>query len=122
MAQFEERLFRQQEVEAGRHQPMSQATVPVEVEIEKMEQERFEDPLKKLLRQERPAHFKSLSQALRAVHRCRFPAPANRFGLEPGFVWDGVDRSNGYELRYLEKLNQLKAQSDQDYISHAAHL
>ena len=116
--QFEERLLQRRAL-ADR---AADAAAPLEREAEQLQAARFEDPLKKLLRTDAPAGCQTLVQALHALHRCAFPAAPNRSGLEPGRAWDGVDRSNGYELRYLEKLQQLRAQTDRDYLSHAKHL
>ena len=53
-------------------------------------------------------------KTIRPVYRGPAAAP-NRFGILPGYRWDGVDRSNGYEKMRFEKQNSAVAIQEEAY-------
>ncbi|XP_031847694.1 uncharacterized protein LOC116433597 isoform X2 [Nomia melanderi] len=75
------------------------------------EQEREGDPMLEYIKQ------KQIKEGKRKPDRPTYEGSymPNRFGIKPGYRWDGVDRSNGYEKRWFESQNAKTALQEEAY-------
>ncbi|KAM0323518.1 hypothetical protein ACHAQA_008799 [Verticillium albo-atrum] len=78
------------------------------------EKERWNDPMAQFLQTDTPAAGgKGKKGKRRPVYTGA--APPNRYGIRPGYRWDGVDRSNGFEGDRFKAINRRERNKGLDY-------
>ena len=98
----EERSIRARQDASG---PVARYEIDADTDAEKRAAIRFDDPMAQHLSNKGP-------QSNKPKYRGP-PPPANRFNLPPGYRWDGVDRSNGYEKQLFQAQASARLQSQE---------
>jgi hypothetical protein len=119
--QKEEKERKKEELKKAREEPFARYDIHLKVEEEYKNKERFEDPMKKILNLHKYEGGSKISNNSKErtlsrgfiLHNCRFSGTPNRYGIAPGFRWDGVDRSTGFEMKYLCSENNKRAKEDE---------
>ncbi|XP_069039190.1 BUD13 homolog [Lepisosteus oculatus] len=78
------------------------------------EQEREGDPMAGFLRRKKEKELQRMGVKEKPRYKGPLPPP-NRFNIMPGYRWDGVDRSNGFEQKRFSRIADKKAVQEMAY-------
>lgn len=109
--QQEEARRRREQLQDAKLMPLARRVDDEDMNRELKEKERWNDPM---------MQFMSSKEATGKGKSKRRPvytgaAPPNRYGIKPGYRWDGVDRSTGFEAERFKALNRTKRNEGLDY-------
>ncbi|KAK1216716.1 Pre-mRNA-splicing factor cwc26 [Marasmius sp. AFHP31] len=99
---------RREELEKAKNQPFARRADDKEMNEELKERERWNDPAAAFL-------TKKTKKGPRKPEYTGPPPPPNRFGIKPGYRWDGVDRGNGFEKKLFQSKNASKRLTAESY-------
>lgn len=95
-----EKAKRKQDLQDAKYMTLSRYADDTELNEELKDKDRWNDPAAQFLTKKKEG--KSVTG--KPLYKGSF-AP-NRYGIRPGYRWDGVDRSNGFEKEYFKKKNE----------------
>lgn len=111
-------LVQKEDVEKKKREQAEMAFKPLaryaddeDMNNELKEQERWNDPAANFLTDKK-------KEKKNAPKYPRYTGPApppNRFGIPPGYRWDGVDRGNGFEATYMQRGNAGKMRAAESH-------
>ncbi|KAF9565254.1 hypothetical protein CPC08DRAFT_720606 [Agrocybe pediades] len=108
LVQKEEAEKRRQQLEKNRHTAFARHADDKDLNEELKAKELWNDPAAAFL-------TKKKSKGPRKPEYTGPPPPPNRFGIKPGYRWDGVDRGNGFEKKLFESRNAKKRKGAESY-------
>ncbi|KAL2875570.1 Pre-mRNA-splicing factor cwc26 [Colletotrichum sp. CLE4] len=114
--QLENARKRREALEDAKLMTFARTADDVEMNNELKEQERWNDPMAQFLSEKTGgggAGAKGKKGKRRPVYAGA--APPNRYGIKPGYRWDGVDRSNGFEGERFKAINRKERNKGLDY-------
>ncbi|OAV93292.1 hypothetical protein, variant [Puccinia triticina 1-1 BBBD Race 1] len=103
LVQREDRKTNAKELSKIASQPFARTIDDKELNDELKGKQRWNDPAARFLTKSSDSSSKSTKPKYNGP-----PPPPNRYGIPPGFRWDGVDRSNGFEKKLFQTGNDQK--------------
>ncbi|KAK4991145.1 Pre-mRNA-splicing factor cwc26 [Elasticomyces elasticus] len=112
--QRREREARKQELDAVRYLGVARTADDAAMNVELKERERWNDPAARFLTDKSKGGGKT-GKGNKGQKTYAGAFEPNRYGIRPGFRWDGVDRSNGFERTWFAARNRVKDRKELEY-------
>ena len=104
-----ERDQRREQLAEAKFLPVARFADDEALNEELKEQQRWDDPARAFLSR------KSAGKSVSGKPLYQDATMPNRYGIRPGYRWDGVDRGNGFEKEYIMAGNRRKDLQRLDY-------
>ncbi|CAG9857493.1 unnamed protein product [Phyllotreta striolata] len=111
LKQVEDEAARMSEQAREMQKPLARYADDEDLERYLKEQERDGDPMLAYIRKKKKKLDVQRGVPEKPTYNGDFMP--NRFGIAPGHRWDGVDRSNGYEKKWIDSINSKKASQEE---------
>jgi len=112
--QLEETRRRRELLEDAKVMSFARTAEDEDMNRELKERERWNDPMAQFMSERKAAPGPGgRSSRRRPIYSGA--APPNRFGIKPGYRWDGVDRGNGFEAERFKAINRRERNKDLQY-------
>ncbi|CBZ52606.1 Pre-mRNA-splicing factor CWC26, related [Neospora caninum Liverpool] len=125
IVQKEAREKQAQEEAKIAQQPLARYEIDDDYDRSLQDRSRWEDPMNRVPQKadESPTTPANPERPKEKEHpKCPHDAPRNRFGILPGYRWDGVVRGNGYEDRRLKAINRKKLEAHMAHMNNVADM
>lgn len=110
--QIEEARKRREQLQDAKLMTFARGADDKEMNKELQEQERWNDPMMQFMSEKKSTAGKGKSKRRPVFNGA---APPNRYGIKPGYRWDGVDRGNGFEAERFRAINRREMNKDLSY-------
>lgn len=110
--QRREKDARRQQLEDAKLLKVARYADDEELNRELKERERWNDPMAQLLADAGVGGRTSKKSSRKTYQGASEP---NRYGIKPGYRWDGVDRSTGFERKWFAARNKQQSRKELEY-------